>query len=79
MRNPAQVWDVDFTDEVAILVNGVFLDYTPVTANTTWSGTQYIPIQDEMIFDMGTNVVTFSNTNTPPNTYWWGVSDVTVE
>jgi len=74
-----RVWDVDFSDEVEILVNDVHLDYAPVTANTTWSDTVSLVIPDEWVLDAGTNVITFSNTRNPPNTYWWGVSDVSVE
>lgn len=74
-----RVWDVDFTQEVEILVNGVHLGYAPVTPDETWSGVLTISLPDEMILDSGPNVITFSNTYNPPKTYWWGVSSVSVE
>ena len=73
------VWDVDVSNEVDILVNGVHFEYTESTENETWSGTCHITIPDEWIMDAGTNVITFNNTRNPPKSYWWGVADVSVE
>ena len=35
-----QAWDVDFSTEVEILVNGESVGYAPTTANETWGSTQ---------------------------------------
>ena len=71
-----EVWDVDFDDEVEILVNGVHLGYEAVTPNATWSAQRLIVLPDGIVFDADTNVLTFSNTNNPPQTYLWGVRNV---
>lgn len=73
-----QIWDVDFATEVEILVNGVSVDYAPVTLNESWSGLLYITLPDDAVFDHAGNVLTFDNTYNPPLTYWWGVRDVSV-
>jgi hypothetical protein len=73
-----EVWDVDFFDEVEILVNDVQLDYVAVTANETWSGSRFIILPDELVSDIVTNVITFNNTFNPPKTYWWGVRNVSI-
>jgi hypothetical protein len=70
------VWDVDFADEVQILVNGVHLAYAPVTANASWSGLMSIVLPDGLVVDSDANVLTFNNTSNPPNTYAWGVGNV---
>ena len=72
-----QVWDVDLSTEVKILVNGEVLGYAPVTPNETWSGTLSVVLPDAMVFDGITNVLTFDNTYNPPKTYRWGVRNVT--
>ena len=74
-----EIWDVDTADEVQILVNGVPVRYADLTPNETWSGTRLVVLPDELVFDTGTNVLTFDNTYNPPNAYFWGVGNVSVE
>jgi hypothetical protein len=74
-----EVWDVDFSDEVEILINGAHADYTPVTPNSTWSEVRYVVLPDDAVLDTGMNVLTFSNTWNPPSTYLWGVANVSIE
>ena len=73
-----EVWDVDYSDEVQILLNGVEIGFAPLTGNETWSGTQVLPIPDRLVNDNAENYLTFNNTFNPPNVYWWGVRFVTV-
>ena len=73
-----ETWDVDTADEVEILVNGVHLGYAVVTPDETWSGTRLAVLPDELVFDTGTNVLTFNNTLNPPGEEWWGVRDVSI-
>ena len=74
-----EVWDVDLSDEVEILMNGMHLDYTATTPDEAWSGLMFVVIPDDLVFDSGTNVLTFNNTYNPPKTYWWGVGKVSLE
>jgi len=73
-----EAWDVDDDDEVEIMVNGLHVGYVPVTSDEAWSGTRLVVLADTLVFDSGTNVLTFSNTNNPPNEEWWGVRDVSI-
>ncbi len=74
-----EVWDVDFDNEVEIRLNGVPLAYASVTADNAWSDLKSIVLPDCLVFDSGTNVLTFNNTYNPPKTYWWGVGNVSIE
>jgi len=73
-----QVYDVDYADELAIVVNGRFLGYAPVTPNQKWSGSLSVTLPDAWVEDSGPNVLTFDNTRNPPRLFWWGVRDVSV-
>jgi photosystem II stability/assembly factor-like uncharacterized protein len=74
-----EVWDMDFADEVEILVNGISVGYAEVTPNVTWSETRFLVLPDGLVFDSDENVLTFNNTYNPPKTYWWGVGNVVIE
>ncbi|MEW6443721.1 MAG: hypothetical protein AB1640_22490 [bacterium] len=74
-----EVWDVDFNDEVEILVNGSHFAYAAKTASETWSGARTIVLPDAAVLDSGTNVLTFDNTYNPPKTFVWGVRNVSVD
>jgi hypothetical protein len=74
-----EVWDVDFDNEVEIRLNGVPLAYASVTADNAWGDLKSIVLPDCLVFDSGTNVLTFNNTYNPPKTYWWGVGNVSIE
>jgi hypothetical protein len=73
-----QVWDMDYADEVEILVNGVHVAYTEITPNDTWSAPRQVVLPDGLVWDIGTNVLTFNNTYNPPRTYAWGVKNVSL-
>jgi len=73
-----QVWDMDYSNEVLILVNGYPVANTAVTPNETWSGTRYVTLPDSKVFDNRPNVLTFDNTYNPPKTFLWGVRNVSV-
>ena len=73
-----QVWDVDFSDEVEILVNGESVGFAPTTPNDSWGSTQAIVLPDGYVNDSSVNLLTFSNTYNPPKTYWWGVRNVSL-
>ncbi len=73
-----QVWDMDYGNEVLILVNGYPVENTPTTPNETWSGTRYVTLPESKVFDNRPNVLTFDNTFNPPKTYLWGVRNVSI-
>jgi len=79
VRLSYRVWDMDFSDEVRIYVNGTPVGYAPKTRNESWSGDQSLTIPDNLVNNSSTNTVVFKNTYNPPNTYWWGVRDVSVQ
>jgi Fibronectin type III domain len=74
-----RVWDIDINDEVRIYVNGSPVDYAPETSNERWSGDLTLRLPDSLVNDNGTNIVVFNNTYNPPNSYFWGVGNVSVE
>ncbi len=71
-----QAWDVDFTDEVEILVNGESVGHAPITVNASWGATESIVLPDSYVYDSSLNILTFTNAYNPPNTFWWGVRGV---
>ena len=74
-----QVWDVDSSDEVEILVNGESVGFAPTTANGSWGLTQSVVLPDGYVYDASENLLTFVNTDNPPKTYAWGVKEVMLE
>jgi Cytochrome c bacterial/Cytochrome c554 and c-prime len=74
-----EAWDVDFDDEVQILLNGVEIDFAPPTGNQTWGGEQSITVPDSVVNDSSDNYLIFSNTYNPDKKYYWGVRYVAVE
>jgi len=74
-----QAWDVDFADEVQIVLNGTPVGYAKETKNNRWSGDLSINLPDSLVNNTGQNIVEFNNTYNPPNTYWWGVGNVSVD
>jgi C1A family cysteine protease len=73
-----QAWDMDFANEVEVLVNDASVGHAAVTPNNTWSEALYVVLPDALVFDDSENVLTFDNTYNPPKTYWWGVRNVSV-
>ena len=73
-----EAWDVDFADEVEILVNGTHVGYAPTTANDSWGGMQTIIVPDALVNDSSDNYLSFNNTSNPPKQWYWGVRDVSV-
>ena len=71
-----QAWDVDFSSEVEILVNGNSVGFASTTVNETWGSTQVIVLPDGYVNDSSENLLTFTNTYNPPRTYQWGVRNV---
>ena len=78
VRLSYRVWDMDFADEVRVYVNGTPVGYAPKTSNESWSGTQSLTIPDNLVNNSGVNTVVFTNTYNPPNSYYWGVGNVSV-
>ncbi|MEW6444060.1 MAG: lectin like domain-containing protein [bacterium] len=74
-----EAWDVDYANEVQILVNGQPAGFAPVTSNNSWGPLRAIVLPDPFVHDASTNLLVFDNTYNPPNTYWWGVRNVAVE
>ena len=74
-----EVWDVDFSDEVEILVNGESVGFAPTTLNEAWGSTEVIILPDSYVDDTSVNLLTFSNSYNPPNIYRWGVRNVQLD
>ena len=74
-----EAWDVDSGNEVEIVLNGTHIEYAAVTANDSWGGVQTITLPDALVNDSSDNYLTFNNTRNPPNTWWWGVRNVSVD
>jgi len=73
-----ECYDVDKEGELAIVINGRFVGYAPVTPNQKWSGPLSVTLPDAWVEDSGPNVLTFDNTRNPPKLFWWGVRNVSV-
>jgi len=73
-----EAWDVDFTTEVEIIVNGNSVDFAPTTSNNAWGSTQAIVLPDGYVNDASVNLLTFTNTYNPSKTYAWGIRNVTL-
>jgi subtilisin family serine protease len=70
-----EVWDIDFSGEVQIAINGVEIKSAPVSGNDIWGGTQTLIIPDNLVKDAADNYLTF----TPTDAYLWGVRRVSVD
>ena len=73
-----EVWDVDFSDEVEISVNGHPIGFAPKTEDESWGPPRTILVPDSYVNDSSTNILTFRNTRNPPKRYWWGVRNVSL-
>lgn len=86
-----EAWDIDYVDEVKILLNGVQVGYVPYQAssaaaataedvepmaNDAWTGGHTIILPDNLVNNTGVNVLTFDNTRNPPSSAWWGIRQV---
>ena len=72
-----EVWDMDVTDEIKVLVNNEEVHTVPIIGNEIWSETQTVKIEDIRLCDDNlTNIITFNNTANPPGVNWWGVRNV---
>jgi archaellum component FlaF (FlaF/FlaG flagellin family) len=74
-----EAWDVDNASEIEILLNGTLIGNAPETANDAWGGLQSITMADALVNDSSDNYLTFNNTANPPNKWWWGVKNVSVD
>jgi 3',5'-cyclic AMP phosphodiesterase CpdA len=74
-----QAYDIDTKDEADVILNGIKVADVPRTTNEQWSETRQIILPDLLVNDTGTNVLIFDNTDNPPQTFWWGVRQVSVE
>jgi hypothetical protein len=61
-------YDVDFTDELQLLVNGTEAGYCAVTPNNAWGVPELITLDPNQLA-----VVEVNNTYNPPRTFKWGV------
>ena len=69
-----EVWDIDFSGEVQIALNGVAIGFAPVSGNNVWGGTRTLVMPDNLVNDVADNYLTF----TPTDAYLWGVRFVSV-
>lgn len=70
--------DIDHPDEVQIQLNGYALEYVRKTGNDRWGKMQKVVLPEEYLKKNDINIVRFTNTYNPPNTYWWGVRNVSL-
>ena len=74
-----EAWDVDYTKEVEIILNGTHIGYAPKTGNDSWGGVQTITLPDALVNDSSDNYLTFNHTANPPKQWYWGVRNVSVD
>ncbi len=74
-----EAYDIDTNQEVDILLNGVKIFDSPLTANNSWSGLLGVLLPDELIHDDSDNELIFDNTKNPPQALIWGVRRVSVD
>jgi len=73
-----EVYDVDTATELEIFINDYSVGFANVTGNNSWSGQQTITLPNNFVNDTGVNVLTFNNTNNPPDSDGWGVRNVSI-
>lgn len=73
-----EAYDIDWPDEVRILLNGEPVSFVEVTADGKWSVERVLDLPDALVKDTGMNLLCFDSTRNPPNTYTWGVRSVSV-
>jgi hypothetical protein len=73
-----EVWDIDHPNEVQIQLNGYALEYVRKTVNDKWGKMEKVALPEEYLKKDGINIVRFNNTYNPPNTYWWGVRNISL-
>jgi len=74
-----EVYDVDFDIEVEVVLNGKHIGFAPVTRNNEWSGICTLELPENLINHSSDNQLAFNNTSNPPQTYIWGVRNVSIE
>jgi hypothetical protein len=72
-------YDIDFANEVQILINGQRVGYAAITPNDGWGGPFSITLPGSLVNDTTTNTLVFDATRNPPQALWWGVRNVTLE
>ncbi|MCB0045424.1 MAG: hypothetical protein KDD92_08345, partial [Caldilineaceae bacterium] len=77
-----QLYDIDGLsggNEVEVRVNGQIVFVPPANpVNETWSGTYSVTLSDSLINNSSQNQIIFDNLYNPPNGYYWGVRNVTI-
>ena len=73
-----QAWDVDYADEVEILINGISLGFAERTPDCDWGPMQNLRLSDDQVQDGTANILTFDNTYNPPYDFKWGVGSVAI-
>lgn len=74
-----QVWDIDTDSEVDILLNDEWIADVGVTGDEMWSEVRTLVLGDAGVRDGELNRLTFDAAGNPPNTWWWGVRQVSIE
>jgi hypothetical protein len=73
-----EVYDINDTDELAIIFNGTKIYDEAITVNNGWSTIRTLLLPEALVNDTEANVVIFDNTKNPSNTLNWGVRNVSV-
>ena len=73
-----EVYDIDHEKELQVLLNGTKIHDEPIAVNNNWSTMRTLLLPDALVHDTGVNMITFDNTQNPPNRWYWGVRNINV-
>jgi hypothetical protein len=73
-----EAYDINDTDELAIIFNGTKIHDEAITVNNGWSTIRTLLLPEALVNDTEANIVIFDNTKNPPNALNWGVRNVSV-
>ncbi|MCI0550818.1 MAG: T9SS type A sorting domain-containing protein [Anaerolineae bacterium] len=73
-----EAYDINDTDELDIIFNGIKIRDETITANNGWSTIRTLLLPEALVNDSEANIVIFDNTKNPPNVSNWGVRNVSV-
>jgi len=75
------VYDIDNSTEVEIILNGNSLGYAPISGDSPnqWLTNQSIHLPQEFLNSASSNILIFDNTNNPPSVESWGVRNVFID
>ena len=73
-----EAFDVDYDDEVEILINQKRIGYAPKTLNNKWGKPITVTVAPTNLSQNDLNILTFSNTYFPEKKYKWGIRNIKI-